>query len=67
VTVRDAGGTDHRFVVGERFQVEKAQLPVEELFRTGGDPVLTLITCGGAFDPDQRRYSDNIVVRATPV
>jgi hypothetical protein len=29
--------------------------------------VLTLITCGGAFDPDQRRYSDNIVVRATPV
>jgi sortase (surface protein transpeptidase) len=67
VTVRDAAGTDHRFVVGERFQVAKAQLPVEELFRTGGDPVMTLITCGGAFDPDRRRYSDNIVVRASPV
>jgi hypothetical protein len=54
-------------MVTERFQVGKAELPVEELFRTGGDPVLTLITCGGAFDPDERRYRDNIVVRAAPL
>jgi hypothetical protein len=65
ISVQDDEGTVHRFVVTERFQVGKADLPVEELFRTGGGPTLTLITCGGAFDPDERRYRDNIVVRAT--
>jgi hypothetical protein len=67
VSVQDDGGTVRRFVVTERFQVGKAELPVDELFRTGGEPVLTLITCGGAFDPDERRYRDNIVVRAAPL
>jgi hypothetical protein len=28
--------------------------------------VLTLITCGGAFDRGARHYTDNIVVRAAP-
>lgn len=66
VEVTDAEGTVHRFTVAERYQVEKDDLPVEELFRTGGEPILTLVTCGGAFDPDDRSYSDNIVVRALP-
>jgi hypothetical protein len=26
-----------------------------------------LITCGGAFNPELRRYADNIVVTAVPV
>jgi sortase (surface protein transpeptidase) len=66
VEVTDAEGTVHRFTVAERYQVEKDYLPVEELFRTGGEPILTLVTCGGAFDPNDRSYSDNIVVRALP-
>lgn len=67
ISVQDDAGIVHRFVVAERFQVGKSELPVQELFRTGGEPTLTLITCGGAFDPDERRYRDNIVVRATPL
>ncbi|UDY38058.1 class F sortase [Dermatobacter hominis] len=67
VVVTDDAGTAHRYVVRERFQVSKEQLPRGELFRTGGPPVLTLITCGGEFDRDRRHYDDNIVIRAEPV
>jgi len=65
ITVTDDAGTARRFVVSERFQVGKRQLPVSELFRADGSPVLTLITCGGGFDERHRTYTDNIVVRAT--
>ena len=51
----------------ERIQLAKEQVPMEQLFRTGGDPVLTLVTCGGAFDRSERSYADNIIVWATPV
>jgi LPXTG-site transpeptidase (sortase) family protein len=66
VSVVDDGGTVHRFVVTERFQVDKDELPAADLFRRDGDPVLTLITCGGAFDRRARSYEDNIVIRAVP-
>lgn len=64
ITVTDVTGGTHRYVVSERFQVGKNRLPVDELFRTSGSPVLTLITCGGGFNQRARRYADNIVVRA---
>jgi LPXTG-site transpeptidase (sortase) family protein len=67
VSVFDADGTQHRFVVSERYQVDKDELPARELFRVTGDPVLTLITCGGKFSSRKRSYSDNIVVRAVLV
>ena len=41
--------------------------PVDRIWRTGGPETLVLITCGGAFNPDIRRYADNIVVYAVPV
>ena len=64
--VTDRDGTVRRFVVKERFQVQKTVLPTGELFRTDGAPVLTLITCGGRFDESRGHYFDNIVVRAVP-
>ncbi|MCO5316948.1 MAG: class F sortase [Microthrixaceae bacterium] len=67
VLVSDASGATHRFTVTERIQLAKEQVPMEQLFRTGGDPVLTLVTCGGAFDRSERSYADNIIVWATPV
>jgi hypothetical protein len=66
VVVVDQRGTERRFVVDTRFQVDKDELPAEELFRTGGPPTLTLITCGGAFDRSIRHYRDNIILRARP-
>ena len=67
VEVLDDTGTWRRYSVTERFQVDKDELPIDELFRTQGPPVLTLITCGGAFDRSGRSYEDNIVVRAVPL
>ena len=44
----------------------KSSLPIDQLFRRGQAPELTLITCGGAFDPATRSYQDNVVVSAVP-
>jgi LPXTG-site transpeptidase (sortase) family protein len=66
VTVDDADGVRRRFVVVERYQVDKDELPIEQIFVAGGEPGLTLITCGGTFDSGVRSYRDNIVVRAVP-
>lgn len=66
VVVEDASGVERSYAVVERWQVDKELLPVDELFRRDGDHVLTLITCGGAFDASARSYDDNIVVRAVP-
>jgi LPXTG-site transpeptidase (sortase) family protein len=67
VSVIDQNGSIRHFEVTERYQVDKRELPGTELFRVTGPPTLTLITCGGSFDNKARRYSDNIVVRATPI
>ena len=66
VLVTDDAGAAHRFIVTERFQVEKGELPTAELLRPDGDPVLTLVTCGGSFSKSRRSYADNIVIRAVP-
>lgn len=67
IEVIDRDGVARRFRVTERFQVDKDELPRSELFRRSGDPVLTLITCGGRFNRKSRHYADNIVIRATPI
>lgn len=66
VTVTDRAGASHRYRVTERFQVDKDELPIEQLFVADGPPGLVLITCGGSFDRGVRSYEDNIVVRAVP-
>ncbi len=66
VIVTDDAGVARPFVITERFQVEKGELPTEELFRAQGEPVLTLVTCGGSFSKARHSYADNIVLRAVP-
>ncbi len=45
----------------------KDGLPTDRLWATTGDEMLVLITCGGEFNSDIRRYRHNIVVYAVPV
>lgn len=66
VEVRDADGTLQRFEISAVDRHHKDELPVEELFARDGPGRLTLITCGGPFDPEQRSYRDNVVVTALP-
>jgi hypothetical protein len=65
VTLDD--GSVRRYEVTERAVYGKLELPRERLWRTTGDETLVLITCGGDFNPEIRRYRENIVVYAVPV
>lgn len=66
VVVEFAAGGPRTFIVRERASIGKRALPIDELFRRRGRPVLTLITCGGEFDAAARSYRSNVIVRAEP-
>ena len=65
IVFADGGVRTFRTSAGSRAHV-KADLPIGELFRRGGEAALTLVTCGGPFDPVARSYAENTVVSATP-
>ncbi|MET0459666.1 MAG: class F sortase [Ilumatobacteraceae bacterium] len=62
-----ADGAIRTYQVIERAQYPKQELPVDRIWTATGPETLVLITCGGAFNPDIRRYADNVVVYAIPV
>jgi len=65
VTLDDASERDYEVV--ERTMYDKDALPRNRIWRNTGPETLVLITCGGDFNPDIRRYRQNIVVYAVPV
>ena len=65
VTLDD--GSMRRYEVVERAIYGKLELPRERLWRNTGPEELVLITCGGDYNPEIRRYRQNIVVYAVPV
>lgn len=67
IEVRLEDDTVRTYEVIERTMYDKDSLPRERIWRTTGDETLVLITCGGSFNPDIRRYRQNIVVYAVPV
>jgi hypothetical protein len=67
VLVTDAAGAGTRWRVVSRELVDKQAVPLAELFRRTGPPLLVLLTCGGPYDEAQRSYRDNVVVVAEPV
>ncbi|WP_438856288.1 class F sortase [Agromyces sp. M3QZ16-3] len=66
VIVTDAAGTRHAYSVESLQVTEKAAVDWDAAFDRSGPPRLTLVTCGGAFDYDARRYLSNLVVTAVP-
>ena len=64
ITVVDAEGDEHDFVVERMVTSPKGQLPAKEVFSRTSDPTLRLITCGGAFDRKWGHYLDNVTVFA---
>ncbi|MBU6244177.1 MAG: class F sortase [Actinomycetales bacterium] len=57
----------YRVVAVEGIQKAKFQADIEEFFASDGPPRLTLITCGGAYEPGQGGYQANVIVTAVPV
>jgi hypothetical protein len=64
ITIGRADGSSVRFAVDGVAQYPKQAFPTEAVFGPSPDPLLRLITCGGAFDRSRRSYRDNIVVTA---
>lgn len=64
--VADDGST-RTYEVIERAVYDKDELPRDRIWRTTGDETLVLITCGGDYNPNIRRYRQNIVIYAVPV
>lgn len=64
VVVTDVAGEATSWVVTGRQTLDKATLPVDDLYRRDGPPRLVLITCGGGFDADRGSYRSNVVVVA---
>jgi hypothetical protein len=66
VSITDEEGASRDFTVTGVRSYPKTGLPVDRLFSRTGEPVLALITCGGAYDTATRSYEDNVVVYAVP-
>ena len=65
MTLTGEDGKVRSFEVVARKRYEKTAIPLQEYFARDGAVRLTLITCGGPFDPKTRHYRDNVVVTAT--
>lgn len=59
-------GSSEAWVAEARTIYDKEELPTDAIFSREGPPVLTLITCGGGFNEQARRYDSNVVVYAVP-
>lgn len=65
VTVEHTAGTAS-WVVVEVEDVPKEQLPYERIWPDTAEPLLRLVTCGGALASDGSGYPDNTIVYARP-
>lgn len=60
-------GESRSFRVVARATYLKTELPLDAIFSREGDPVLTLVSCGGGFSRSTGSYDSNVVVYAVPV
>ena len=66
IMVDTADGGTHRYTIASVDSVEKPAVPWASVFDRTGQPRLTLVTCGGEFDYEARRYLSNVIVTAVP-
>ncbi len=67
VIVSFSDGETRSFRVVARVTYLKTELPLDTIFSRDGDPVLTLVTCGGGFSRSTGSYDSNVVVYAVPI
>jgi LPXTG-site transpeptidase (sortase) family protein len=67
VSVGRSDGVTVRFRVTDVVTVPKTDFPTDQVYGPSPAPELRLITCGGEFDHQARRYLRNVVVSAAYV
>jgi LPXTG-site transpeptidase (sortase) family protein len=65
VTVWSSAGGSEDYIVESTDWVEAEGAAVDEIFGLRDSPSMTLITCGGTFDPLAHQYLHRLIVRAT--
>jgi hypothetical protein len=65
VEVVRAGGSRIAFTVERVEQYDKRRFPTAEVYYPTLEPMLRLVTCGGAFNYATRHYTDNVIVFAS--
>lgn len=64
ILIRDGGCQEHRYLVEWVELIEVALADMEQITGQTEDAMLTLITCGGVWDPAISQYKQRTVVRA---
>ena len=67
IELRLEDGTVYQYQVFSRNQYKASEAPIQEIVGRTNAEVITLITCGGTFDPSIGQYDDRVVVRAQRV
>lgn len=67
IVVTTEEGVDRRYALQSIQTVRKTDVPWASVFDRSGPARLTLVTCGGEFDYDARRYLSNVIVTAQPL
>ena len=65
VEVVRAGGSRVTFTVQRVERYPKRRFPTAEVYYPTLEPMLRLVTCGGAFDRSTGHYTDNVIVFAS--
>ena len=65
VEVVRAGGSRIAFTVERVEQYDKRRFPTAEVYYPTLEPILRLVTCGGAFNYATGHYTDNVIVFAS--
>jgi sortase (surface protein transpeptidase) len=64
VEVVQAGGSRVRFTVDRVERHDKQRFPTDDVYYPTLTPRLRLVTCGGAFDPEEGSYRENVIAFA---
>lgn len=64
VEIIDQNDKSYSFVIQWKRMFNASAAPVQEIFASSTVPEITLITCGGVFDPQTKQYLSRLVVRA---
>jgi hypothetical protein len=67
IEVHTTDGSVQRYAIASIDTVLKQDVPWAGVFDRSGPPRLTLVTCGGEFDYQARRYLANVIVSAVSV
>jgi sortase (surface protein transpeptidase) len=67
ISVTDSDGLIRSYSVVWTRLYDADTAPLDEIYPTTPDEQLTLITCGGAFDPSAHMYLSRWVIRAAPI